>query len=155
MYYQYIHMNQKSLKEFYLFFNIYFIYLFIYFGCVRSQLPHGGSSLRHAVSFVSMHGLLSSCGAWTSLQLWLAGSRRCGLCSLWHAGSLQLTCTSSLVVARRISCPTACGILVPQPGIEPTSPALEGRFFTIGPPGKSLKRILIPVLEKVWRRSHL
>ena len=26
--------------------------------------------------------------------------------------------------------PTACGILVSQPGIEPESPALEGRFLT-------------------------
>ena len=32
----------------------------------------------------------------------------------------------------------ACGILVPQPGIKPTSPALKGRFLTTGPPGKSL-----------------
>ena len=31
----------------------------------------------------------------------------------------------------------ACGILVPQPGLEPTAPALEGKVFT-GPPGKSL-----------------
>ena len=31
-----------------------------------------------------------------------------------------------------------CGILVPWPGIKPTSPALEGRFLTTGPPGKSL-----------------
>ena len=30
-----------------------------------------------------------------------------------------------------------CGILVPQPGLEPTAPALEGKVFT-GPPGKSL-----------------
>ena len=27
--------------------------------------------------------------------------------------------------------------LVPRPGIKPTSPALEGRFFTTGQPGKS------------------
>ena len=33
----------------------------------------------------------------------------------------------------------ACGILVPQPGMEPMSPALEGRFLTTGPPGKSLE----------------
>ena len=35
--------------------------------------------------------------------------------------------------------PPSCGIqaLVPQPSIEPTSPALEGVFLTIGPPGKS------------------
>ena len=31
----------------------------------------------------------------------------------------------------------ACGILVPQPGIKPASPALEGRFLTTGPPEKS------------------
>ena len=35
------------------------------------------------------------------------------------------------------SCCAACGILVPRPGIDPASPALEGRFLTAGPPGKS------------------
>ena len=29
----------------------------------------------------------------------------------------------------------ACGILAPQPGIEPSLPALEGDFLTTGPPG--------------------
>ena len=33
--------------------------------------------------------------------------------------------------------PMACGILVSQPGFELASPALEGRFLTTGPPGKS------------------
>ena len=28
----------------------------------------------------------------------------------------------------------ACGILVPQPGIDPTPPALEGEVLTTGPP---------------------
>ena len=32
----------------------------------------------------------------------------------------------------------ACGILVPQPEIEPASPALEIGFSTTGPAGKSL-----------------
>ena len=41
-------------------------------------------------------------------------------------------------MARRLSCPAACGILVPRPGIEPASPALKGGFFTTGPPGKFL-----------------
>ena len=41
-----------------------------------------------------------------------------------------------------LSCPEACEILVPQPGIEPLSPALEGRFLTTGPPGKSLEHSL-------------
>ena len=31
----------------------------------------------------------------------------------------------------------APGILAPQPGIEPMSPALEGKFLTTGPPEKS------------------
>ena len=37
----------------------------------------------------------------------------------------------SLVVAHGLSCSTACGILVPQPGIEPVSPALQGRFLPL------------------------
>ena len=37
--------------------------------------------------------------------------------------------------------PEACGILAPQPRIEPTTPALEGEVLTTGPPGKS------PIIE--------
>ena len=33
--------------------------------------------------------------------------------------------------------PPACGILVPISGIEPTTPALEYRFLTTGPAGRS------------------
>ena len=57
------------------------------------------------------------------------------------AQALLLRRTSSVVVARGLSCPAACGNLVPRPGIEPTSPALEGGFFTTGPPGKSQKML--------------
>ena len=32
----------------------------------------------------------------------------------------------------------ACGILAPQPGIEPAPPALEGEVLTTGPPGNPL-----------------
>ena len=32
-------------------------------------------------------------------------------------------------MVHRLSCPVACGMLVPRPGIEPASPALEGGFF--------------------------
>ena len=42
------------------------------------------------------------------------------------------------VSACGLSCPEACGILIPQPGIEPASPALEGRFLTTGPTRKFL-----------------
>ena len=52
---------------------------------------------------------------------------------------LSLRLTSSVVVVRRLSCPTVCGgHLAPRPGIETASPALEGGFFTTGSPGKSL-----------------
>ena len=37
----------------------------------------------------------------------------------------------------------AYGISVPRPGIEPTSPALEGGFLTTGPPGKSLEILIL------------
>ena len=43
-----------------------------------------------------------------------------------------------LVGVRRLCCPEACGILVPQLGIKPSFPAFEGRFLTDGSPGKSL-----------------
>ena len=73
---------------------------------------------------------LSSCGARAPGHI---GSVVCGM------RALSLRHASSVVAARGLSCPTACGILVPQPGMEPMSPALEGGFFTTGPPGKSLQ----------------
>ena len=67
----------------------------------------------------------------------------------------SLWCVAFLVV-RRLNCFTACGVLVPRPGIKPVSPALQGGFLTPGPPGKSLERefkitmidILRDLLEK-------
>ena len=53
----------------------------------------------------------------------------CGIFSLGHMGSL--------VVVHRFSCSMVCGIVVPQPGIKPTSPALQGGFLTTGPQRKS------------------
>ena len=65
----------------------------------------------------------------------------CGLLPSCDARAPE--CAGSVVVAaRRLSCLTVCGILVPQPGIEPASRALEGRFLTTGPPGKSLTLFL-------------
>ena len=43
-----------------------------------------------------------------------------------------LWCVSSIVVAHGLSFSAACGVLVPRPGIEPGSPALEGGFLTTG-----------------------
>ena len=66
--------------------------------------------------------------------------------SLHHEGSfvpthvLKLWSMGSVVVACRLGCTEACGIFILQPGIEPTSPALQGRFLTTGPRGKFLMR---------------
>ena len=56
-------------------------------------------------------------------------ARECGTWAPEHAGSV--------VVTLRLSCSTACGTLVPLPGVEPASPALQGGFLTTGPPVKS------------------
>ena len=79
------------------FFKEIFIYLF---GCIRSQFQHAGSLLHHVASFVATHGL-SGCVTWVPEHL------------------------GSVVAAGRLSCSIACGILVPQPGIEPMSPELQ------------------------------
>ena len=62
---------------------------------------------------------------------------------LWHTGSAVVThglqsTQTSVAVTRGLSCSVVCGILVPRPEIEPTSPALQGVFLATGPPGKSL-----------------
>ena len=43
-----------------------------------------------------------------------------------------------------------CGILAPQPGIEPTSSALKGEVLTTGLPGKSL----VPILDLLNWNLH-
>ena len=64
----------------------------------------------------------------------------------WGGGGIGCTGSSpqhptSLAAVHRLGWPTAYGLLVPQPGIKPVSPALEGKFLITGPPGKSLEMI--------------
>ena len=68
-----------------------------------------------------------------------------------------LWCTGFIVVACGLSCPKACGILSPGPGMEPASSALEGRFLTTGPPRKmSLTYILVQNISTlVWQQNGL
>ena len=54
----------------------------------------------------------------------------------------SLSCITKL---HGLICPTACGILVPRPGIEPATPALEGRFLITGLPGKMQEILNCPV----------
>ena len=67
-----------------------------------------------------------------NLFLWLHWVFIAATCGIFIAScrDLHLRLMDSLVVE--------WGLLVPQPGIEPVSPALQGRFSTPGPPGKSL-----------------
>ena len=46
--------------------------------------------------------------------------------------------SGSVLVVHGLSCSMAWGILAPWPGIEPMSPALQGRFLITGPALKSL-----------------
>ena len=123
--------------------NLFFIFIYLFFlaasglscgtralsfRCVGSLLWRAGFSPVVAGGFS-----LSSCGALAPRRV---GSVVCG------TRALSLRRVSSVDVARGLSCPAACGILVPRPGIEPVFPELEGGFFTTGPPGKSQKWFL-------------
>ena len=62
--------------------------------------------------------------------------------------------TGFLVALYWLSCPGACAVLVPHPGMEPISPVLQGEFFTTGSPAKSRKltvslKVLRWVLENM------
>ena len=55
-------------------------------------------------------------------------------CGVWD---LSLQCPASLAGVQELRCSKVCGILVPQPGIEIASSALQGGFLTTGLPEKS------------------
>ena len=98
-----------------------------------------------------MYLLLAVWGLCCIVQALCRGLRALSLgSSLRHAGfsliaarrlqstwALELKWAGSVVTGRGLSCSTACGILVPQPGVEPASSALESRFSTSRPPGES------------------
>jgi len=73
--------------------------------------------------FVWVNGFLVEARGIFRAALWLLST--CGMPSPEHTGSVVAVC--------RLSCSTACGILVPQPGIEPTSPTLQGGFLFLTP----------------------
>ena len=86
-----------------------------------SGLGCGMQGLRTLYEIFPCRAQALCCGARASLCLWLR---------------------DPVVAAHGLSCPVACGILVPQPGIQPGSPDLEGGFQTAGPPTKSPEFIL-------------
>ena len=70
--------------------------------------------------------------------------------STFSMGDCLLGSQFSLVVAHKLGCPMAGGILVPRLGIKPMSPALEGRFLTTGPPRKSPRICFIKWILKMY-----
>ena len=74
----------------------------------------------------------SSCGEREPLSSCCVQASHCGGFSLQSTGTW-----ASVVVAHGFSCPVACGISVPGPGMESMLPALQVGFLTTGPPGES------------------
>ena len=66
----------------------------------------------------------------------------CVSSSLQYVSSSLRCAGFSVVSALRVSCPMACGVLAPRPGMDLVSSALEGGFLAPGPPEKSQKSIL-------------
>ena len=64
-------------------------------------------------------------------------------CRLSRCGEQALERRGSVVMLHELSCSMACVIVVSQPGVKPWSSALESKFLTTGPPGKSPKSLLI------------
>ena len=105
-----------------------------------------------AVSFIAAHRCLRG-GAQT--PSWRRTDSRGGarmpswLMNLWAA-------------VRGLSCFESCGILVPWPGIKPVSHALQGRFLTAEPTGKSPSVIVISHVfislflfsETIWIKNN-
>ena len=84
----------------------------------------------HKISPFQVFFFLAVLGLNCSMQVLLIAERGLG-----YTGSAVAVLGFPLVL-HGLSCPAACGILVPRPWIEPTSPALEAGFLTTGPPGK-------------------
>ena len=86
-----------------------------------------------------------------------------------HEGSFVACVGASLLVVLRLQstgsagtvhgpyCCVACEIPVPEPGIKLVSPALQGRFLTTAPPGKSLHSCFFKtrILSHPVHTSHL
>ena len=75
-------------------------------------------------------------------------------CGIFLCG-VQTRHLGSVVAVHGLSYSAACGILVPQPGIEPMSPALQGRFSSTGPPGKCPSAVLFMQNIQTLKTSSL
>ena len=80
------------------------------------------------------------------------------LCWVLVAACMQDLCchvgcflgTHGLSGCGEISCSMACGLLVPQPRVEPASPTLQGGFLTTGSPGSPSP---IPFTNRLYHKT--
>ena len=128
--------SQAASQENTLFFFFKILFLFIYFWLRWAFLAARRLSL-----VAASRGYSSLRCAGFSLRrlllLWSMGSRRTGFSS----------CGSQALERRLSSCGAWAQLLygmwdLPEPGIEPVSPALAGKFLTTAPPGKSRRTLL-------------
>ena len=93
------------------------VYLFIIFGCNESSFLCGLSLVVTSRGYsIVVHSSL------------ITAASHCRAYILWFRPSVVVACQF-----------IPCGMWdLPRPGIDPMSPALEDRFLTTGPPGKSL-----------------
>ena len=117
-------------------------YLFI-FGCVGSSLLRTGFlQLQQAGATLCCGTWASHCGGFSCCGVWAPGTGA----SVVMARGIS-SCGSWALERRLSSCGTWAQLLhsmwdLPQPGLEPVSPALAGGFLTIAPPGKPITRVL-------------
>ena len=92
---------------------------------------------------VAARGLFSSCCKWGPPFSCAVQAPRGGGFSCCRARALE--CAGSVVVARGLSCPTACGVLDPGPGVKPVYLALAEKAMA---PHSSTLAWKIPWMEE-------
>ena len=114
-----------------------------------SAQAHGFYLILTLPKFISVFPSLAQFSARASCYIQIGSLLLLLLLLLLAVLGLYCSIGPSSVEARGLSCHLACAIIVPQPGIEPMSLVLEGRFFfsfffflegrflTTGPPRKS------------------
>ena len=96
----------------------------------------------------------SSCGEWGYSSLQCGGFSCCGARALGARASVVAACGLS-------SCGARASLLrrmgdLPEPGLEPVSPALAGRFLTTAPPGtpRKVSSEQVKARRDGWKRSE-
>ena len=114
---------------------------------LRGHLLHDSGTARVSGSTDKRYhrcSVIHSCSranTYISLCLFYVCVAALDLCySIWALSSCSEG--ASLLAVCRLRCPATCRILVPPPGIKPTSSASEGELLAMGPPRKFLICVL-------------